>query len=246
MAIWLIATSLEETWLNTTVSSDKLQKWPFGVEVIEAGKELTGATDGDEAAAVASHGLAQSFIASSVGNDNVHPSRQASNIQATSPCFIAISNNSTAPGVLDVKLWGYPRGPKAHIIPLSSFRLRIESDWPPARFWERGISFSYGHILESDRIEFGLGPLWLDNCEHAHGHACSKQAWPLRLGRPESFRLVDVDDLSIIEVSGEHVWSYRYLALSHVRGEARTFQVLQMNKSKLLRTHGLLSSEDST
>ena len=240
MATWLVATSLEETWLNTTVSSDNLQKWPFGIEVIETEKELTGATDGDEVAVVASHGFAESFIASTVSNDTVHPSQQAFNMQATSPCFIAISNNSTAPGVLDVNLWGYPRGPKAQIIPLSSFRLRIESDWPPARFRERGIPFSYGHILESDRIDLGLGRLWFDNCEHTHGHACSKQSWPVRLRRPESFRLVDVDDLSIIEISDEQVWDYRYLALSYVRGEDQTFQLLQINKSKLLRTHGLL------
>lgn len=236
MATWLTSTSLDDVWMNTNVTWADLQQWPFGVEVIEAGKGLANPAIDN----VASSGLAQCFVASTV--DDNHPvfGHKQMIVQATSPCYIAISNNSTAPGLLDVKFWGYPRGPKSQMVTLSSFRLRIESDWPSTPFGERIIPFYYGHILDSDQIDLSLGRMWLDNCEQSHGHLCSKQAWPFKLGRPDLFRLVDVDDLSIIEVKGSQVWSYRYLALSYVRGKTQMFQLLQSNRSKLLRTHGLL------
>ena len=240
MATWLTSTSVEDAWLNTNISWADLQKWPFGVEVIEAEKELADMKDMGELPDVAANGYAQGFVASAADESGSNSTQKSLIIQATSPCYIAISKNPTAPGLLDVALWGYPRGPKAQLATLSSFRLRIESDWPPSGFRERDSSFSYGHILDSDQIDLSLGRMWLDNCEQTHGMSCSKQAWPFELGRPKFFRLVDVDDLSVIEVTGSQVWSYRYLALSYVRGGAQTFQLLQSNKKKILRTHGLL------
>lgn len=240
MATWLAAAALEDTWMNTNVSWADLQKWPFGVELVESEKEATDPSTPSEHPIIISSGLSQGFLASMIDDcDNQSASRPLA-IQATSPCYVAISNNFTAPGLLDVKLLGYPRGPKTQIVALSQFRLRIESDWPTTSLHFNDVAFSYGHILDPHQIDLSLGRMWLDDCEQNHGVTCSKQAWAFKLGRPDSFRLVDVDDLSVIEVTGAQVWSYRYVALSYVRGVAPTFELLQSNRNKLLRTHGLL------
>lgn len=233
MATWLTTTTLDEAWVNTYVSWSGLQKWPFGVKVIEGEKERAKMSSPGDLAVVAPNDFDQGFFA--YMSDGC-----GSEIQATSPCYIAISNNLTAPGLLDVKLWGYPRGAKAQMVTLSQFRLRIESEWSPAELGKRDVPFAYGHVLGPDQIDLSIGRMWLDNCEQTHGVSCSQHAWPFNLRRPDYFRLVDVDDLSVIEVTGSQVWNYRYLALSYVRGEAPTFQLLQSNKNKLLRTHGLL------
>jgi len=233
MATWLTAATLDEAWVNTNVSWSDLQKWPFGVGVIEGENKLAETSFPGEFPFIAPKDLTQGFVASISDDDGSHT-------HATSPCYIAISNNFTSPGLLDMKLWGYPRGAEAQIVTLTQFRLRIESDWSPTELERKDVPFAYGHVLEPDQIDLNLGRMWLDNCEQTHGVSCSKQAWPFNLGWPECFRLVDVDDLSVIEVTGPQVSSYRYLALSYVRGEAPTFQLLQSNKNKLLRTHGLL------
>ena len=241
MATWLSSTSLDDTWLNTNVSSSDLQRWPFGIEMVEEEKELANTEDASSLPFAAASGLTQGFVASlSVEDGDIHSSHGSQSVQATSPCYIAISNHFTAPGLLDVKLWGYPRGPRTEVIALSSFRLRIESKWPRPSLQQAVVPLSYGHILDSNHVDLSLGRMWLEKCEQSHAHSCSKQAWPFKLGRPESLRLVDVDELSVIEVNDSQVWSYRYLALSYVRGEAQTFQLMQHNKSKVLRTHGLL------
>lgn len=238
MSTWLTASSLDDTWLNTNVSWADLQKWPFAVEAIETEKETanTGLTD---MPAVVSGGLTQGFVATMSDDVSSVDGPKPTVIQTTSPCYIAISNNFTAPGLLDVKLWGYPRGQRTTMKTLSNFRLRIESLWPLPHSELRTSPLAYGHVVDSDQIDLSLGRMWLDHCEQSHGVACSKQGWSFKLGRPDFFRLIDVDDLSIIEVSGSQAWSYRYLALSYVRGDAQTFQLLQHNKQKLVRTHGL-------
>jgi len=233
MATWLTTTTLDEAWVNTNVSWSDLQKWPFGIEVIERGEELAKTSDPGELPVFASNGLSQGFVASLSGDGG-------SQTYATSPCYIAISSNSTAPGLLDVKLWGYPRESKPQVMILSQFRLRIESEWSPTELGKRDVPFAYGHVLKPDQIDLSLGRMWLDNCEQTHGVSCSEQAWPFKLGRPGFFRLVDVDDLSVIESTSSKLLNYRYLALSYVRGETPTLQLLRSNKKKLLRTHGLL------
>lgn len=233
LATWLTTTTLDEAWVNTIVSWSDLQTWPFGIEVIEGGKELAKTSDPGEPPVVASNDLNQGFVASLSGGGS-------SQSYATCPCYIAISNSFTPPGLLDAKLWGYPRGSKTQVMILSEFRLRIQSDWSPAGHGKTDDLFAYGHVLQPDQIDLSLGRMWLDNCEQMHGVPCSKQAWLFNLPRPEYFRLVDVDELSVIEVTGLQVLNHRYLALSYVRGDAPTFQLLQSNKKKLTRTHGLL------
>ena len=219
MATWLTATSLDDVWLNTNVSYADLQRWPFAVEAVE--------TEQAEIPAVLSKGLSQGFVATMKDSPiNI--------TSTTSPCYIAISNNFTAPGLLDVKLWGYPRGAGTHMMPMSSFRLRIELH-PQVE----NARLSYGQILHPDHIDLNLGRMWLDHCEQSHGASCSKQGWPFKLGRPDFFRLIDVDDLSVIEVTGSQAWSFRYIALSYLRGSTDTYQLLRNNKNRLVRTHGL-------
>ena len=238
MQTWLTATSLDDVWLNTNVSWADLQRWPFAVEAIEIEKEITK-TDPTKMPAVISSGLSQGFVATTTEKGDNPTSTKSNVIQKTSPCYLAISNNSTAPGLLDVELWGCPRGKRTRMMTLSSFRLRIESEWPISDARRGSVPFSYGHILDSDHIDLSLGRMWLDHCEQSHGVTCSKQGWPFRLGRPHFFRLIDVDDLSVIEVTDSRAWSYRYVALSYLRGNAETYQLLRNNKNRLVRTHGL-------
>ncbi|KAL8824269.1 MAG: hypothetical protein Q9191_005170 [Dirinaria sp. TL-2023a] len=238
MQTWLTALLLDDVWLNTKVSWGHLQRWPFAVQETEAEKE-SAETDPTDMPRISSGSLSQGFVATTIDKGDKSTDTKSRLIQATSPCYVAISNNSTAPGLLDVKLWGYPRGKRTQIMALSSFRLRIESEWPIFQSARENTPLSYGHILDSDHIDLSLGRMWLDHCEQSHGVSCSKQGWPFKLGRPDFFRLIDVDDLSVVEVTGSQAWSYRYVALSYVRGHAEIYKLLRNNKNRLVRTHGL-------
>lgn len=232
---WLADISMDDMWLNTDISWETIRKWPFGLQVLESGDPDTD-LEVQEAAV-------QGFIAVKQ-SPNTHKldcqQDKQTNIMATLPCYVTISNNSLAAGLLDVQLWGYGRHQTSHIAPLSSFRLRIESNDTTMQPISTSATLTYGCILDPSQIDLSMGRIWLDHCERNHGHLCSKQGWSFHLGKPDFFRLIDVEDLSIIEVTNSQAWSYRYLTLSYVRGNTHTFQLLQGNKHKLMRPHGLL------
>lgn len=233
MDSWLADISEEDALSNTTASWNDLKKWPFGTQILGT-RELDNDSEVQGAAA-------QGFIAVEpqdvIGSDD-HRAKE-SNVMTTLPCYITISNNLLTSGLLDVQFWGYGRGQKARIAPLSSFRLRIESD-ASHHLTSESSTLAYGRILDPSQIDLFMGRIWLDHCERNHGSSCSKQGWPFRLGKPDFFRLIDVEDLSIIEITSSQAWSYRYLTLSYVRGSTQTFQLLHSNKHKLMRPHGLL------
>ena len=232
---WLSESSVEDVWANTSVSGDQLENWPFGLQTIES-SSLTSDMAISEAAA-------QGFVAvEPLPNGDYSPTQKSgrTEVLATLPCYVTISNNPLTAGLLNVQLWGYGRGPKAPIVALSSFRLRIESDDVLNTSGPKSSLLTYGRILDPSQIDLSIGRIWLDHCEQNHGFSCSKQGWPFRLGKPDFFRLIDVEDLSIIEVTDSTVWSYRYLTLSYVKGDVQMFELLQSNKHKLMRSHGLL------
>ena len=232
---WLSEISAEDAWMNTSVSYGELENWPFGLQTIES-RSPTSDTAISEAAA-------QGFVAvEPLPGGDYSPTQKSERpeVLVTLPCYVTISNNSLTAGLLNVQLWGYGRGPKATIVALSSFRLRIESDGVLNPSVLRSSLLTYGRILDPGQIDLSIGRIWLDHCEQNHGSSCSKQGWPFRLGKPDFFRLIDVEDLSIVEVTNSTVWSYRYLTLSYVKGNVEMFELLQSNKHKLMRSHGLL------
>ena len=232
---WLSESSMEDAWANTSVSGDQLENWPFGLQTIESSSPTSDTA--------ISKAAAQGFVAvEPLPNSDYSPTQKSARpeILATLPCYVTISNNPLTAGLLNVQLWGYGRGPKAPIVALSSFRLRIESDDVLDTSVPKSSLLTYGRILDPSQIDLSIGRIWLDHCEQNHGFSCSKQGWPFRLGKPDFFRLIDVEDLSIIEVTNSTVWSYRYLTLSYVKGNAQMFELLQSNKHKLMRSHGLL------
>lgn len=232
---WLSETWAEDAWVDTDTPWEHLSNWPFGLQTTEAGTPA-----GDAAIQEAS---AHGFIAIDSMQNGESPLSQKSRgtkVLTTLACYISISNNSLAAGLLDVQFLGYGRDQKSRITALSNFRLRIESDHLSASSTPRPTTLTYGRILDPSQIDLSMGRMWLDHCEQNHGSSCSKQGWPFRLGKPDFFRLVDVEDLSIVEVTSSTAWSYRYLTLSYVRGEIQTFKLLTSNKHKLMRPHGLL------
>ena len=232
---WLSEASLEDAWMNTSVSRSQLEDWPFGLQTIES-----SSPDTDGAIAEAT---GQGFFAVEPlpnRDDSLAQECGRNEVSVTLPCYVTISNNPLTAGLLNVQLWGYGRGPKATIVALSSFRLRIESDDVLNTSVTRSSLLTYGRILDPSQIDLSIGRIWLDHCEQNHGSSCSKQGWTFRLGKPDFFRLIDVEDLSIIEVTNSSVWSYRYLTLSYVKGNIQMFELLQSNKHKLMRSHGLL------
>lgn len=235
MDAWLSETLAEDAWVDTNTLWEHLRNWPFGLRTTEAGPPA-----GDTAIQEASE---QGFIAVEPLQNEGSPLSQISGrpeVTVTLPCYITVSNNPLAVGLLDVQFWGYGRGQKSRITTLSSFRLRIESDHLLDSAVSRPSALTYGRILDPSQIDLSMGRMWLEHCEQNHGSSCSKQGWPFRLGKPDFIRLVDVEDLSIVEVTSSTAWSYRYLTLSYVRGESQTFELLTSNKLKLTRPHGLL------
>ena len=235
MENWLMAISEDDQWMNTAIDWDQLNDWPFGLR-ISTSDEPVGDLSVQETAA-----LGYSATERLQNADNADDQRAPEiRVMITLPCYVTISNNPFAAGLLDVQLWGYGRGQNARITALTSFRLRIESRHAIVAYAKTSSALTYGRVLDPGQIDLSVGRMWLDHCEQYHGCSCSKQVWPFRLGKPDFFRLLDVEDLSIIEVTDAQAWSYRYLTLSYVRGDIETFKLLQNNRHKLMRPHGLL------
>jgi hypothetical protein len=128
-------------------------------------------------------------------------------------------------GLLNVSVHGYGCRVQAPLSTLSSFSLRVASDYR-----QDGLGLYYGRIMsERVRVEEDCR-LWLHNCCRNHGEQCDKPDWFKRLPAPggEHFRLIEIDKswndmFRIVEVAkavaatGE---APKYAALSYVWGEA--------------------------
>lgn len=128
-------------------------------------------------------------------------------------------------GLLNVSVHGYGCRVQASLSTLSSFSLRVASDYQ-----QDGLGLYYGRIIgDYIRVEEDCRR-WLDNCCQHHGEQCDKPDWFKKLPPPggEHFRLIEIDKsredtFRIVEVAkvvatmGEVPM---YAALSYVWGDA--------------------------
>lgn len=158
------------------------------------------------------------------------------------PCYVEIEVKSYKDpltcGLLHVKLFGHGRGPRAPLTVLSSFRLRVATNFshdvdlslphPPLRF---------GQIIEQQKINVSIGAMWLHECEQQHGTKCSEHGWSVVMQKPSFLRLIDVQDNCIVEVAEPE--KCRFVALSYVWGGAQHLQLQRHNKAELMAKNGL-------
>lgn len=232
MEAWLNQGTLANpNWLNTYMSD----KWPFGTgEVFKSEKDIAeGSTHVlGNIGRVAVTAIQALQDGASVGGSKL--------IRELLPCYLEFSTNILAPGLLDVKLWGHGRGPRAQIATLSTFRLRMESEKPTANLEPPQLPFHYGRVLNLGSIDISIGRSWLDHCEERHGAICSEQGWSFALEKPTFLRVIDVEEFCLFEVPSTQVATCRYLALSYCWGKVTNFLLQNANKQQLLRRHGLL------
>lgn len=164
--------------------------------------------------------------------------------QKVLPCYVEMEVGSYQDphtcGLLHVKLFGHGRGPRAPLTVLSSFRLRVATNFshdvdlslphPPLRF---------GQIIEQQKINVSIGAMWLSECEQQHGTKCSEHGWSVVMPKPSFLRLIDVLDNCIVEVAEPK--ECRYVALSYVWGGAQQLQLRRFNKTVLMEKNGLNS-----
>ena len=157
------------------------------------------------------------------------------------PCYVEMEikpcGDPFTSGLLYVKLLGYGNGPRAPMATLSSFRLRIASNYshyvnqfprPPLRF---------GQTVEKQKINVPLVTMWLHECENQHGIKCSKHGWSVVMRKPSFLRVIDVQENCIVEVANPE--ECRYAALSYVWGGVQHLQLQRYNKAELMEKNGL-------
>lgn len=231
MEVWLNQGTLANpNWLNTYMSD----KWPFGTgEIFKSEKNIAeGSTHILGNIGRVAISAIQTLQDGSPSSDKI--------IRALLPCYLEFSNNALAPGLLDVKLWGHGRGPRAQIATLSAFRLRMESEKPTTNLEPPQLPFHYGRILKRESIDISIGRDWLNHCEETHGATCSERGWSFALKKPTFLRVIDVEEFCLFEVPSSEVATCRYLALSYCWGKADNFLLQMGNKGELSRRHGLL------
>lgn len=159
------------------------------------------------------------------------------------PCYVEMeiqpSHDPYTSGLLYVKLFGHGKGPRAPIAVLSSFRLRIASNFshqidpnlphPPLRF---------GQTIENQEINLPVIATWLHECEQQHGTKCSEHGWSVVMQKPSFLRVIDIQEMCIVEVPNPQ--ECRYAALSYVWGGVQHLQLQRYNKSELMEKDGLL------
>jgi pyruvate-formate lyase-activating enzyme len=114
------------------------------------------------------------------------------------PCYMEIFPIPIAPGILDAKLMGYGRKPRAPLSRLSRFRLRAVSQRisKPSREQE---SLSYGKVVDSAKIDLSIGRIWLQTCEEHHKTKCTDSKWLFGIEYPDVLRFIDVEEGRVVE-----------------------------------------------
>ena len=244
MAEWI---KMEKSWDTILNNVDAgMSKWPFGTgEILASEKDIAdGGTHyagkfGRAAWNIGVQGIS-GYAFLHENNAFASNNTKALKLQTTLPCFVEVLRNPLAPGLLDAKLWGFGRGPRAQIAELCSFRLRVQVDNPTVTSSETQLPFHYGRILNPGTIDLSIGKFWLSNCEETHGDACNEQGWFFALQKPNFIRVIDVWDFCLVEVTDPEVSLPRYVALSYVWGQARQFMLQTYNKKELMEKNGLL------
>lgn len=158
------------------------------------------------------------------------------------PCYVQMEikpcHDPFTSGLLHVKLLGYGNGPRAPIATLSSYRLRIASNYShyvgptllhaPLRF---------GQTIEKQLINLPIITMWLHECEKRHGKKCSEHGWSVVMQKPSFLRVIDVQENCIVQVANPE--DCRYAALSYVWGGVQHLQLQRYNKAELMEKNGL-------
>lgn len=141
------------------------------------------------------------------------------------PCWYIIgaySKDETKAGVLSVRVYAHGRGARALLKEISHFSLRFESADP--RIHKQQIW--YGRILQPT-VEVEFFKFCLNTCQDHHGEPCNIFRWRPKSSAPpvhqsSAFRLIDVDDMCLVEKSFEDITEGTnhapYVALSYVWG----------------------------
>lgn len=125
-------------------------------------------------------------------------------------------------GLLNVSVYGYGCKVQAPLSVLSSFSLRVASDYQ-----QDGLGLYYGRIMgEYVKVEEDCR-IWLDNCCQHHGEQCANPDWYTKLPLPwgRHFRLIEIDDrrgvmFKVVKVAAMMTAVPEYAALSYVWGDA--------------------------
>lgn len=120
-------------------------------------------------------------------------------------------------GVLDITVFGCAKARGRDIKTLSHFAIRVASP-VPSTLPKHEKNLRYGRLVDRKAIDFNLCRTWLTHCCAAHGTTCNSPKWSATLEKPSGipFRLVDVQDGSIVERDPQH---HEYAALSYVWGD---------------------------
>ena len=248
-------------WLDKHTYRTFMNEWPFGKgEVLDDGKDyVEGAThyagnwsrqSANFVTARAAANFASTIVAFK-GFDYFDEVRKLK-LKKPLPCYLELRTNGLAPGLLDVKLWGYGGNPdpelKAGV--LSEFRLRFETSNKGTHSQHQHPgrpSIAYGNNLHHARVHVEMGKAWLADCENHHGDTCRKRDSAITIRKPTFLRLVDVENYSVVELRGANA-DCRYLALSYVWGEkekAAPLMLQESNKSLFTSKNGLKESFDT-
>lgn len=222
--------SVRESWRSPFGNPNRI---PSGQEHFEEGStDVLGSASRN----------AGKFALAVAGLDNGGGQEKLINQQNILPCYVQMEVKSYKDpltcGLLHVKLFGHGRGPRAPLTILSSFRLRVATNFsqnvdlslphPPLRF---------GQIIEQQKINLSIGAVWLRECEQQHRTGCSEHGWSVVMQKPSFLRLIDVWDNCIVEVAEPK--ECRYVALSYVWGGAQQLQLQRYNQAELMSRNGL-------
>ncbi|OAL42883.1 HET-domain-containing protein, partial [Pyrenochaeta sp. DS3sAY3a] len=97
----------------------------------------------------------------------------------------------------------------------------------------------FGGRTFEEKVDFTLLQKWLRTCEHTH-LLCQPQKWHSSLKPPPRLRLIDVQDMCLVDASPSH----RYVSLSYVWGSVLTFQTKKNILSELYLPGGLHAFKD--
>ena len=153
------------------------------------------------------------------------------------PCYVELKKNPTIPNILDARLRGYGRGPRAQLATLSQFKLSIEAEPTYTYSIHEQPTLHYAFVLDPTRINVDRSRMLLEHCEQHHGSECRQQAWS---EAPDYLRLIDVNNWCLVEFHNQETHRCRYVALSYVWGGAQTFTLNENNTRHLHTRFGIV------
>ncbi|KAK6827356.1 hypothetical protein PG987_010697 [Apiospora arundinis] len=219
-----------EAWVKGVKWYDQIRNTPhpFSKKAAEEAGVVTGAAAAGAAAQAAAQqqDRDRKTILSVLGNGGLAFNSALAIMQNDLPAVVVVTvHKITDPdrGLLNIALMGYGnKGPQAPLSILSSFNLRVASDYQ-----YDGLGLRYGKIISAEVNVKDDCRKWLDHCRQHHGQLCAKPDWSVKLPPPlgEHFRLIEIGDqddmFRLVNTSDQgSSWEGEYAALSYVWGDA--------------------------